>query len=63
MQETWNNFSLFLSHEYLICSKQEEALNFMAEQLYYFHKNDELEGQYRVNEHIDDLLSLEKLLK
>lgn len=35
----------------------------MYDQLYYFHNNNELEGQYKVNDHIDDLLSLEKLLK
>jgi len=63
VQSTWNNFSLFASYEYMICSSKKEYKNFIAEQLFYFHTNNELEEQHKINSHINDLLSLEKLLK
>lgn len=63
VQESWNLISLFTSYQYLICSLKEESLNFIAKQLFYFHKNNEISGQYDINEHIAKVLKLEKLLK
>lgn len=63
VQETWNTFSISLSHEHLICSKQEDFLNFITNNLYYHHINGNFATQYSANNHIDSLLYLEKFLK
>lgn len=63
VQQTWNNFSLYQGYQYIISSYQDEAVNFIAEQLFYFHQNNELEEQYKINEHINQLLELENILK